>query len=157
MDIIGKPSINPILFFSGKICGYLTWTALLLCWCNIEIVDCISFSYNQYISVAVYTIGFAFGIISIFNLGSSTRFGLPTEQTVFKTNGLYRISRNPMYLGFDLMTLSAMIGTLNVIIALLGLYSILIYHFIILAEEKFLERSFGEEYLNYKRKTRRYF
>lgn len=156
MDIIGKPSINPILFFSGKISGYLTWTALLLLWFNIEIVDCISFWYNQIISLAVFIIGFAFGIVSIFNLGRSTRFGLPTDKTAFKTNGLYRISRNPMYLGFYLMSLSAMVGTLNVIIALIGLYSILIYHFIILAEEKFLERSFGEEYLKYKEKTRRY-
>lgn len=157
MDIIGKPTINPLLFFSGKTVGYLTWIAFVLWWFNIVIIDFNSFYYNQYISLAVCAIGLVFSVVSIFNLGRSTRLGLPTDTTVFKTNGLYRISRNPMYLGFDLLTLAAMICSLNIFIVLAGLYSILIYHLIILAEEKFLTGRFGEEYLKYKEKTRRYF
>lgn len=157
MNIIGKATINPVLFLSGKIAGYLTWIALLLLWLDIRIIEPVSVYYNQYISLVFLAAGLVFSIVSIFNLGSSTRFGLPAEQTVFKTNGLYKISRNPMYLGFDLLTLSAIICSLNIIIALLGLYSILIYHFIILAEERFLESRFGEEYSKYRQKTKRYF
>ncbi|MBN1253127.1 MAG: isoprenylcysteine carboxylmethyltransferase family protein [Bacteroidales bacterium] len=157
MDIIGKTTINPILFFSGKVFGYLTWIALLLLFFNIEVVNSISFYYNNYISFIILAIGLAFSIISIVNLGSSTRLGLPIDDTIFKTNGLYKISRNPMYLGFNLLTISSMIYTLNIIIVVLGIYSITIYHMIILVEERYLESRFGNEYLNYKQKTKRYF
>lgn len=156
MEIIGKTTINPYLFYSGKIAGYLTWIVLFLLIFNIDIVNKGSFYYNNYISLIILVIGLAFTIISIVNLGNSTRLGLPTDDTIFKTNGLYRISRNPMYLGFNLLTISSMIYTLNIFIIIPGIYSIIIYHRIILAEEGFLESRFNDEYLNYKQKTRRY-
>ena len=61
-----------------------------------------------------------------------------------------------MYLGFDLLTLASIIFHINIVIALMGIYSLLIYHTIILGEEKYLERTFGEEYIKYKAQTRRY-
>ena len=30
MNVIGKTTINPVLFFSGKIAGYFTWLAFFL-------------------------------------------------------------------------------------------------------------------------------
>ena len=68
MNLIGKTTINPVLFYTGKISGYFSWIIFLL----------------------------------------------------------------P------------------------GLYSIIIYHFIILGEEKFLESRFGKDYIEYKQKVRRY-
>jgi len=38
----------------------------------------------------------------------------------------------------------------------MGLYSMVIYHFIILGEERFLEGRFGFNYLSYKTRVRRY-
>lgn len=156
MDLIGKTTIHPILFFSGKILGYLTWIVLFILLLNIKLIDRISIFYNDYISLVFLMIGLIFIVFSLINLGNSTRLGLPSEPTVFKTNGLYKISRNPMYLGFNLFTISSMVYCLNIWIILLGLYSIIIYHFIILGEENFLENRFGLEYLNYKKKVRRY-
>ena len=156
MDLIGKTTINPVLFYSGKFSGYITWIALFLLILKINLVDRISFVYNDYISYAILIIGLIFIVFSLINLGSSTRLGLPSENTVFKTNGLYKISRNPMYLGFNLLTISSMIYTLNLWIVLLGIYSIIIYHLIILGEERFLENRLGVEYTNYKKKIRRY-
>ena len=89
-------------------------------------------------------------------LGKSTRFGLPTEKTVLKTRGLYKISRNPIYFGFNLITLSSIIYFINPIILVPGIYSIVVYHLIIIGEEKFLEKAFGVAYLKYKKKVRRY-
>jgi protein-S-isoprenylcysteine O-methyltransferase Ste14 len=37
-----------------------------------------------------------------------------------------------------------------------GIYSIVVYHLIIIGEEKFLEKAFREAYLEYKKKVRRY-
>jgi len=156
MELIGKTTINPIFFYSGKISGYLTWIALILLLLKINIIGKISFAYNDYISIVILIIGLIFFILGLINLGSSTRLGLPSESIVLKTSGLYKISRNPMYLGFNLLTISSMIYTLNLLIIVLGFYSIIIYHLIILGEERFLENRFGLEYTNYKKKVRRY-
>jgi protein-S-isoprenylcysteine O-methyltransferase Ste14 len=156
MNLIGKATINPILFYSGKISGYITWIIYLLLIFKIDFIDRGTYIYNDYISYIILIIGLLFSILSIINLGSSTRLGLPSEDTVFKTNGLYKLSRNPMYLGFNLVTISSMIYTYNILIILLGIYSILVYHLIILGEEKFLQTRFGEKYIDYKRKTGRY-
>jgi len=156
MDLIGRTTINPLLFFTGKIIGYITWIIQLLLVFGFQLINRISFGYNDYVSLVILLIGLLFIVFSLINLGSSTRLGLPNEKTVFKTNGLYKISRNPMYVGFNLLTISSMIYTLNVWIILLGFYSIIIYHLIILGEEIFLKNRFGEEYTDYKKKIRRY-
>jgi protein-S-isoprenylcysteine O-methyltransferase Ste14 len=156
MDLIGKPTINPILFYSGKIAGYLTWIFCFLSLNDINILIRYDFSYNTYIALFTGTVGLFFFVISSINLGRSNRHGLPSENTILKTQGLYKISRNPMYLGFNLLTISAMIYMLNLIIVLLGVYSIVIYHLIIIGEEGFLEKRFGIDYSNYKKTVRRY-
>jgi protein-S-isoprenylcysteine O-methyltransferase Ste14 len=61
-----------------------------------------------------------------------------------------------MYLGINLWTFGAMIFILKFCVILLGVYSIVVYHYIILAEEKFLEARFGDKYLEYKKIVRRY-
>ena len=61
-----------------------------------------------------------------------------------------------MYVGFNLITISSIIYTGNLFILLMGLYSIIVYHFIIISEEKFLASRFEMEYLDYKLGVRRY-
>jgi protein-S-isoprenylcysteine O-methyltransferase Ste14 len=156
MNIKGKPTINPILFFSGKICGYISWIVLALSISGIKFPGSHSLIFNNIIALFLLAAGLLYTIISLVNLGRSTRLGLPEESTELKTSGLYKFSRNPMYLGFNLLTISSVVYTLNYAIFLISLYSIIIYHLIILAEEKFLENRFGEQYLEYKRKVNRY-
>jgi protein-S-isoprenylcysteine O-methyltransferase Ste14 len=156
MDMIGKTTINPVLFYSGKIAGYFTWIVMLPLIFNISLVERLSSSYSEYFSYITLVIGVIFVVLSLINLGRSTRLGLPSENTVFKTNGIYRISRNPMYLGFNLLTISSITLTLNIWIILPGIYSVVIYHLIILGEEKFLENRFGQDYINYKTRVERY-
>jgi len=156
MDLLGKTTINPILFYSGKIAGYLTWIFCFLSLNDINILIRHDFSDNSYIALFTGTAGLLFVVISLINLGQSTRLGLPSESTVLKTNGLYKITRNPMYLGFNLLTISAMLYMLNLIIVLLGVFSIIIYHLIIIGEEGFLDKRFGTDYSNYKKRVRRY-
>jgi len=156
MNLIGKTTINPIIFYSGKISGYVTWIVQLLMMLGVDVIVRISYPYNDYISYLTLLIALILIVFSLINLGRSTRLGLPTESTVFKTNGLYKISRNPMYVGFNLLTISSMIYTINIWIVILGIYSIAVYHLIILSEERFLENRFGKEYSEYKLKVKRY-
>ncbi len=137
MEIIGTTTINPIIYYTGKISGYITWMILVLMLFGINVFDNNQILFNQIISIFVRLIGMIFTIISLINLGKSTRLGLPSNDTKLKTSGLYNYSRNPMYIGFDLSTISAMIYTLHWLINILGVYSLITYHFIIKGE-KFL-------------------
>ncbi len=156
MEIIGKPTINPILFYSGKISGYTIWIFLLLAILKIRILPLMLPWNLDIIAYLLLIVGLIFSFYSLLNLGRSTRFGIPTTKTKLVTGGLYRISRNPIYFGFNLITISSIIYILNPIVLALGIYCMGIYHLIILREEEFLTEAFGDDYLTYKRKVRRY-
>lgn len=73
------------------------------------------------------------------------------------TGGPYAISRNPMYLGwFDIYTGFALILKAPWVLFLLPLVLIYNHFFDIRSEEQFLTDKFGEEYLAYQKKVRRY-
>ena len=72
-------------------------------------------------------------------------------------NGLFKISRNPMYLGMDLILwgTSILLGSLITFIFPI-LFTILIKKLFIEFEEKNLEKKFGKRYFNYKKRVRRW-
>jgi protein-S-isoprenylcysteine O-methyltransferase Ste14 len=73
------------------------------------------------------------------------------------THGPYRFSRNPMYIGLALSTLgiAILVDSAWMLLAVpIGL--VLIDRLVIKREERYLERKFGEEYLSYKRRVRRW-
>ena len=73
------------------------------------------------------------------------------------TSGIYRYSRNPMYLGMLMIVVSSSIFYLNIYSILTPLFFYLwINIFQIKREEVFLTEKFGEDYLSYKKKTRRW-
>ena len=77
--------------------------------------------------------------------------------TALVTGGLYRYTRNPMYLGLALIALGVwvMLGTLSALLPIAAFIGIIEYHFI-RAEERFLESIFGGQYLGYKGRVRRW-
>jgi len=156
MDIIGKSPINPFIFYSGKICGYIIWILITLSYFGVEIIPSIQYPALRSISAMIIVIGVLFIVLSSITLGTSIRLGLPNETTVFKRAGVYKISRNPMYLGFNLISTAAILGIINIVVAIMGIYSIVVYHFIILGEEKFLQERFDQEYTQYVKEVRRY-
>jgi protein-S-isoprenylcysteine O-methyltransferase Ste14 len=156
MEIIGKPPVHPAIFYTGKIAGSVTWIVLLLSLAGIEVAGTKTFWYSDYIAILLFAVGFFFSFMSLVSLGSSTRMGLPEERTELKTGGLYRISRNPIYLGLNLVTVAAVIYTMNFVILVLGIYSIISHHLIIKGEEQFLSSRFGKKYYNYRTSVNRY-
>ena len=81
----------------------------------------------------------------------------PEFTTGLVTNGLYKISRNPMYLGMLIILLGfgIYLGSLTPFLVLPAFYFV-ITEMQIKPEEKMLEKKFGEEYLDYKTKVRRW-
>ena len=73
------------------------------------------------------------------------------------TSGIYKYSRNPMYLGLLMIVMSTSIFYLNIFsITTPMLFYFWINRFQIKREEIFLTQKFGKEYLSYKNKTRRW-
>ena len=77
--------------------------------------------------------------------------------TAVVTGGPYRFTRNPMYVGFTLMYagISALFNALPPVL-LLPVVQQLMRRGVIEREERYLERKFGDEYLQYKEKVRRW-
>jgi protein-S-isoprenylcysteine O-methyltransferase Ste14 len=73
------------------------------------------------------------------------------------STGVYRFTRNPMYVGAALIQIGIGIGLANGwILALVPPVLVVIYAIAIRHEEIYLERKFGETYLEYKRSVRRW-
>lgn len=97
-------------------------------------------------------------IIAMWTMRDSWRAGIPEqEDTRMITEGIYKYSRNPAFLGFDLMYLGILIAFFNPVLLAVTVCTVLVLHLQILQEEKYLEIVFGEEYLVYKQITGRYF
>jgi protein-S-isoprenylcysteine O-methyltransferase Ste14 len=74
-----------------------------------------------------------------------------------QTKNIYSITRNPMYLGLlFIYTGVALIKGNWWTIILIPLVIFLINQLVIIREEKYLERAFGQEFLDYKNKVRRW-
>ena len=71
--------------------------------------------------------------------------------------GVYRYTRNPMYLAMALLQAAIAVGASNGwILALVPVSLVIVYFTAVRHEEAYLERKFGAVYLEYKRTVRRW-
>lgn len=79
------------------------------------------------------------------------------ESTALVTSGAFRISRNPMYLGFVLILIgiAVLLRSLSPYVVILA-FVILIQGMFITVEERMLANKFGERWQQYRQNTRRW-
>jgi len=114
---------------------------------------------NQYLGMIVFFIGLIILFYCIISFAVEGRGTLspadPTKRLVVK--GLYRFSRNPMYVGVMMILVGEAVFFQS---TGLWMYSLLICLafcvFIIFFEEPRLRKDFGEEYINYCQQVRRW-
>lgn len=81
----------------------------------------------------------------------------PGKASHLVTNGIYRVTRNPMYLGMLLIIIAAVLKFANYYgFIALPFFVLYITTFQIKPEERCIEGIFGEEYMQYKKKVRRW-
>lgn len=76
---------------------------------------------------------------------------------VLVTDGLYKYSRNPMYLGFAFVIIGicVLLGSLSPILVAV-IFLVVLDGYYIRYEETVLQKSFGTEYMEYKKRVRRW-
>ena len=123
-------------------------------------IESTTFNYQGSLSLLVFILGLACAIPSfkLFARYKTTISPLkPSDATALVTEGMYRYSRNPMYLGLLLLTIASTIwfGTwFGIIVNILFIF--LINFLQIIPEEEALLEIFGEEYEEYKKNVRRW-
>lgn len=118
------------------------------------------FSYQTIVSRMFLGLGVlsAFSGIIVFRMnGTTVDPRSPDKATFLVKNGIYRFTRNPMYLGMALVLIGGLIRIGNPL-SILGLFFFVWFltQFQIKPEEEALKELFGEEYKSYQRSVRRW-
>jgi protein-S-isoprenylcysteine O-methyltransferase Ste14 len=110
------------------------------------------------IGPALVACGIAAGLLAFREMrGAGTNVDPYEPATALVTEGPYRFTRNPIYVGFTLVYvgISALANALTPIMLLPAVFAVM-RRGVIEREERYLERVFGEEYLQYKGRVRRW-
>lgn len=96
--------------------------------------------------------------VSVFTMRDNWRAGVPKAgNTALVTSGIYAFSRNPAFLGFDLVYIGILAMFYNAGLLIVTLLAVVLLHLqIVNVEEDFLLTTFGDEYLQYREKVCRY-
>lgn len=130
----------------------------------IQIISIFMYAGAMHISIRIVGIiltvaGVLAFILSVAQMKDNWRAGVQREEkTNLVTTGIYFVSRNPAFLGFDLMYIGILLSFFNWYLCVATVIALVLFHLqIINVEEEFLAEAFGEEYLQYKSSVCRYF
>jgi protein-S-isoprenylcysteine O-methyltransferase Ste14 len=110
------------------------------------------------IGAAFSALGTAVFIAAVLTMRDSWRAGVSaTAKTELVTSGIYQISRNPAFLGFDLLYIGILLMFFSGVLLAATVFAVVMYHLqIVNVEEDFLLETFGDDYLAYRKKVCRY-
>ncbi|WP_305139910.1 methyltransferase family protein [Thomasclavelia cocleata] len=109
----------------------------------------IDFSIYFYLGFACYCLGIALLAISIACFVSPNAEGL-------NINGIYQLSRNPMYVAYFICFMGMSLLTQSLLLFGIVIIFQISAHWIILSEERWCVEKFGNSYKEYMKKVRRY-
>ena len=156
IDMDGEPPIDRRIFYASKYAILGLWGAMVVQSWGVPLSLVQAPGWLRGISLFFWVGGFVLLFIGRLGLADSFRIGSPKESTRLKVDGLFRFSRNPMYVGVYATILAGVLYTLNPIVFLAGVFVVAVHHRIVLAEEQHLQNVFGKEYADYSSRVRRY-
>ena len=115
---------------------------------------------REWVALVLLIMGFALiiaGAVVFISAKTTVNPMTPELATSIVNRGVYKLSRNPMYLGFFLMLVGWGMLLANILSALLlPLFILCIDRFQIIPEENALLTKFGDEYAGYLKSVRRW-
>lgn len=139
----------------------MLFVGLLMWWVSVTFPElAFDWLYSDAAAVIVGLLGMAVSLIAVIafrRVGTTADPRRTTATRVLVSSGIYRYSRNPMYVGVLLMLLGWSLYMGNVLSILCApLFIVYITRFQIIPEERMLHGKFGEEFAVYKSKVRRW-
>lgn len=111
----------------------------------------------EILGLIVTSMGVIFFELAILFMKSSWRVGIDkNSKTDLITNGIYKYSRNPAFVGFDMMFIGLFLTYPNIFTLIVMSLNLIAIHLQILQEEKYLKESFGDLYIMHTKSTPRY-
>lgn len=158
-DVMGKGS-KPRKTFIIEVClKTVTYLLVIVQLLSLFMIDQL-FDLKYWIEILgciISFLGICFFMIAIITMKDSWRAGVDhNQETTLIKRGIFKYSRNPAFLGFDLFYLGFLILFFNLYLLFVTLVAIILLHLQILEEEKFLPTVFGKEYVDYQGITNRY-
>jgi len=146
-----KPIIKP---------PYIAFTLLFLSWLADYLFPQFRVIFGNYrnIGILILISGLLITFYSFYLFKKNKTPILPGHKPTFAVmEGTYKFTRNPMYLGVAIALLGAAVYFGNILSFLSPIIFFLIMNFkFVPLEEKIMENLFGEKYLTYKKKVRRW-
>lgn len=111
----------------------------------------------RYLGMLLALLGLVIFILAVLEMRNNWRAGLgEAADRELVTTGLYAFSRNPAFLGFDLVYLGILFMFTNPLHIIVVVAAILLMDQQIRSEERFLQSVFGQAYTAYAQRVRRY-
>lgn len=151
----GKTGFAKAVEYTMMVSTILTPVAELVC----IFTDCSFFPHwVRWLGAVIGAAGVALFILAVLAMKDSWRAGVPEkDKTGLVTDGIFQISRNPAFLGFDLLYVGILLMFFHWTLLVFSGFAALMFHLqIVNVEEDFLLKTFGEEYLLYKKTVNRY-
>jgi protein-S-isoprenylcysteine O-methyltransferase Ste14 len=109
------------------------------------------------VGLALVSLGLITFILAFLSFGNSWRIGIDRQKPgTLVTKGIFSITRNPIYLAFDLLSFGMFLMNGTWFFLIFASLAALACHFQILREEEFLRRQYGQDFAEYCRRTARY-
>lgn len=155
MTWLGRPPIPRLPFALGKLAIAASWAFLAAHFVGLG--PAIPAPLALRVAAAcLLAVGLPLFVVAMWQLGRSLRVGLPDEPTELETAGLYAHSRNPIYVAVFLVCTASSLYWPHPVNVACTLAAMAIHHRIVLAEERFLEQRFGQQWRSYAARVRRY-
>ncbi len=113
---------------------------------------------SKVVGMVLSILGLVIYGLALWAMGESWRLGIDREAPgPLVSNGIFALSRNPIYVGLDLVTLGAFFVVGRLVLLVVALAIVALFHRQIRREESFLRDAYGDQYREYCNRVGRYF
>jgi len=108
-------------------------------------------------AIVLLLVSLLWTILAQAQMGNSWRIGIDTDhRTELVQNGVFKISRNPIFVGIMVTLLGLFLIIPNVVTLITLLLGVILIGIQVRLEEEYLTSKHGEKYLEYRRNVRRW-
>jgi len=148
---VGLPAFLIILVYAvlAKPLGLPMWDPLVQTLWKSNVIGWVGF--------ALCVLALVLFILTLVSFGDSLRIGIDDKSPpVLITDGMFALTRNPIYLCFLTLLLGLVLIHRNILMVVAAVFFAAMIHRQILREEAFCKKNYGEDYYAYCAKVRRY-